>query len=265
MKITFIGAGNMAEAIVAGIVDKQVVAADDVCVTDISEVRLQHFIEKYKVGTSLDNPAAVASADVVVLSVKPQVFPSVWQEVENTLKPDALVVSIMAGIPSGKIADGKPIRVVRVMPNTPSLVGEGAAGIAAGEFATEADLETAQQLLDAVGSAVIVKEGEIDAVTALSGSGPAYVFYLLEGMLEAAGQMGLEKEVSRELALATVIGAAKLMQETGEEADTLRNKVTSKGGTTEAAINILQDRGVKEAVVAALLAAQARSRELANG
>jgi len=265
MKIVFIGAGNMAEAIVAGIVDKQVVAAGDVCVTDISEVRLQHFIEKYNVGTSLDNPAAVVQADVVVLSVKPQVFPEVWAEIEGVLKPDALVVSIMAGIPSGKIAGVKPIRVVRVMPNTPSLVGEGAAGIAAGEFATEADLETAQQLLDAVGSAVIVKEGEIDAVTALSGSGPAYVFHLLEGMLEAAGQMGLEKEVSRELALATVIGAAKLMQETGEDADALREKVTSKGGTTEAAINTLQDRGVKDSIIAAMLAAQARSRELANG
>jgi len=265
MKIVFIGAGNMAEAIVAGIVDKQVVAAGDVCVTDISEVRLQHFIEKYNVGTSLDNPAAVVQADVVVLSVKPQVFPEVWAEIEGVLKPDALVVSIMAGIPSGKIAGVKPIRVVRVMPNTPSLVGEGAAGIAAGEFATEADLETAQQLLDAVGSAVIVKEGEIDAVTALSGSGPAYVFYLLEGMLEAAGQMGLGKEVSRELALATVIGAAKLMQETGEDADALREKVTSKGGTTEAAINTLQDRGVKDSIIAAMLAAQARCRELANG
>jgi pyrroline-5-carboxylate reductase len=175
------------------------------------------------------------------------------------------VISIMAGIPSQKIAGGKPIRVVRVMPNTPALVGEGAAGIAAGEFATEADLAVAEKLLGAVGAAVIVKEEEIDAVTALSGSGPAYVFYLLEGMLEAAEKMGLDKEVARKLALATVSGAAKLMQETGEGADVLREKVTSKGGTTAAAIDTMEARGVKDAVVAALLAAQARSGELANG
>lgn len=265
MNIVFIGAGNMAEAIVAGIVKQQVVAASDVCVTDISADRLSHFESRYGVGTSSDNLAAVAPSDVIVLSVKPQVFPSVWQEIESALKPDALVVSIMAGIPSKKIAGDKPIRVVRVMPNTPSLVGEGAAGIAAGEFASEANLAVAEKLMGAVGEVVIVKEEEIDAVTALSGSGPAYVFYLLESMLDAAEQMGLKKGVARELALATVSGAAKLMKETGEDADVLRKKVTSKGGTTAAAINTMEERGVKGAVIAALLAAQARSRELANG
>ncbi len=265
MKITFIGAGNMAEAIVAGVVKQQVVEAGEVCVTDIDAARLDHFTEQYGVGRSTDNAAAVAQADVVVLSVKPQIFPAVWPEIEGALKPDALVVSIMAGIPSAKIAGGKPIRVVRVMPNTPSLVGEGAAGIAAGEFATDTDLQVAEKLMSAVGVARIVKEEEIDAVTALSGSGPAYVFYLLENMLAAAEQMGLESGVSRELALATVIGAAKLMQETGEEADALRNKVTSKGGTTAAAIDTMIERGVGESIIAALQAAQARSRELANG
>ena len=255
----------MAEALVAGIVGKNVCPAGQLCVTDISEVRLQHFIEKYGVKTSLDNPSAVAGADVVMLSVKPQIFPDVWPEIEGALKPDALVVSIMAGVPSQKIAGNKPIRVVRVMPNTPSLVGVGAAGISAGEFATDADLKIAEKLMGAVGTTVIVTEEDIDAVTALSGSGPAYVFLLLEGMLAAADQMGLEKEVSRELALATVIGAAKLMLETGEDAAVLREKVTSKGGTTAAALNTMEERGVKSAVIAALLAAQARSKELAHG
>lgn len=255
----------MAEAIVAGIVKQQVVAAGDVCVTDISAERLSHFESRYGVITSSDNPAAVASADVIVLSVKPQIFPSVWAEIEGALKADVLVVSIMAGIPSKKIAGGKPIRVVRVMPNTPSLVGEGAAGIAAGDFATDADLEVAKNLMNAVGVAALVREEEIDAVTALSGSGPAYVFYLLEGMLAAAEQMGLDKAVARELALATVMGAATLMKETGEEADVLRKKVTSKGGTTAAALDTMEERDVKDAIIAALLAAQARSRELANG
>jgi pyrroline-5-carboxylate reductase len=265
MKITFIGAGNMAEAIVAGMIEKQVVAAEDICVTDVSEVRLQYFLEKHGVGTSLDNGTAVKESDTVVLSVKPQVFPEVWPEVEAALRPDALVISIMAGIPSAKITGSHPVRVVRVMPNTPALVGEGAAGIAAGTHATDEDLEFAKRLMEAVGKAVIVGEDELDAVTALSGSGPAYVFYLLESMLEAAERMGLAGDVSRELALATVIGAARLMQETGEDAVALRAKVTSKGGTTAAAIGTMEERDVKKSIVAALLAAQARSRELANG
>ena len=255
----------MAEAIVAGIVKQNVVEAGEVCVTDISEERLNHFAEQYGVGSSTDNVAAAAQADAVLLAVKPQIFPTIWPEIAGVLKPNALVISIMAGIPSKKIAGDQPIHVVRVMPNTPALVGKGAAGIAAGEFATEADLELAQKLLGAVGVAKVVTEEEIDAVTALSGSGPAYLFYLLEGMLAAAEQMGLEKETARELALATVSGAAQLMQESGEEADELRRKVTSKGGTTHAAITTMEERGVKDAVIAALLAAQARSKELAEG
>jgi pyrroline-5-carboxylate reductase len=151
------------------------------------------------------------------------------------------------------------------MPNTPALVGEGAAGIAAGEYATEFDLQVAGSLLASVGVARIVKEEEIDAVTALSGSGPAYVFYLLESMLAAADEMGLAPGVSRELALATVIGAATLMRDTGEDAADLRAKVTSKGGTTHAAITTLEEHGVKDSIIAALKAAQARSIELANG
>lgn len=255
----------MAEALVAGIIGKQVVETTDVCVTDISTERLTHFENKFGVGTSSENAVAVVDADVVVLSVKPQIFPAVWPEIEKALKSGSLVISIMAGIPTKRITGDQPVRVVRVMPNTPALVGEGASGIAAGQFATRADLAIAEQLMGAVGTAVIVEEELIDAVTALSGSGPAYVFYLLECMLDAAGQMGLDEGVSRDLALATVIGAARLMQETGEDAAVLRNKVTSKGGTTEAAIRTMERREVKRAVIEAVLAAQARSKELANG
>jgi pyrroline-5-carboxylate reductase len=265
MKITFIGAGNMAEAIIAGIVGNEIVTIDDVCVSDISEERLEHFESGFGMKTFTSNADAVADADVVVLSVKPQIFPTVWPEIEAALKPEALVVSIMAGIPSSKITNGKPIRVVRVMPNTPALVGEGAAGIAPGEYATEYDLQVASSLLAAVGVAKIVTEEEIDAVTALSGSGPAYVFYLLESMLAGAAEMGLQPDVARELALATVIGAATLMKETGENADALRAKVTSKGGTTHAAVTTLEEHGVKDSIIAAMKAAQARSIELANG
>ena len=265
MRITFIGAGNMAEAIFAGIIKTQEVAASHVRVTDISKERLTYLFEQYGVETSMDNPLAVADADVVVLAVKPQIFPSVWPEILDALQSETLVVSVMAGIPSATIADGKPIRIVRVMPNTPALIGMGAAGIAAGEFATEDDLKRAEKLMGAVGMAVRVEEEQLHVVTAVSGSAPAYVFYLLENMLSAAEQMGMEKETARELALATVAGAAELMKQSGEEAEALRNKVTSKGGTTAAAINTMIDRGVGEAVIAAMQACATRSRELANG
>ncbi len=265
MKITFIGAGNMAEAIFAGIIKKKVVNASDVRVTDISKERLTYLSEQYGVETSMDNPSAVADADVVVLAVKPQIFPAVWPEILDALQPETLVVSVMAGVPSSTIAAGKSIRIVRVMPNTPALIGMGAAGISAGEFATEDDLVLAEKLMTAVGMAVRVEEDQLHVVTAVSGSAPAYVFYLLENMLAAAEQMGMEKEIARELALATVAGAAELMKQSGEEAEALRKKVTSKGGTTAAAINTLIDRGVGDAVVAAMQACAERSRELANG
>jgi len=265
MNMVFIGAGNMAEALVAGIIEQKLHTPDELTVTDISAERLEYFAKKYGVNTSADNGAASAQADAVVLAIKPQIFPEVWPQVVSALKPDALVISIMAGVPSKIIAGEKAIRVVRVMPNTPALVGEGAAGIARGEFATEADVKTAEALMKAVGVTVIVPEEQLDAVTALSGSGPAYVFYLLESMLTAAERMGMEEEVARTLALATVKGAVELTAKTGEKCETLRRKVTSKGGTTEAAIRILEEHDVKNVVIEALLAAERRSKELAKG
>lgn len=264
MKITFIGAGNMAEAIVAGIIEKGVCNPQAITVTDIAETRLKHVGLLYGVATAQENSAAAAQSDVIVLAVKPQVFPAVWPDIAAALKPEALVISIMAGVTSQRIAGGSPLRVVRIMPNTPALIGEGAAGIAAGEYATDADVAFAEKLMKAVGVAVIVDENQLDAVTALSGSGPAYVFYLIESMMEAAEQMGLEKHVACELALATVSGAAKLMKHSEEEAGALRCKVTSKGGTTEAAIRTMEEHGVKESIIKALLAAQTRSKELAG-
>ena len=262
--IVFVGAGNMAEAIVSGLLKEKLYSPEEVFMTDISEERLTQLFSKYGVSTSSYNPIAVAQGDVVVLSVKPQVFPEVWDEIKDELKPNALVVSIMAGIPTAKIEGGESIRVVRVMPNTPALIGEGAAGIAAGKYATDEDLRLVEKIMASVGFARVVPEQDLDAVTALSGSGPAYLFYLLEGMLEAAEKMGLSSDIARELAIQTVTGAAELVKETGESPEALRQKVTSKGGTTAAAIETLDAHGVKEAIVEALLAAQARSQELSR-
>jgi len=264
-KVVFIGAGNMAEAIVSGMVAANFCAPEKIIMTDVRPERLAELETEYGVSTSTDN-RVVKNAEIVVLAVKPQVMMDVLKGIAPVLRKETLVISIAAGIPTEKIeaALGGARRVVRVMPNTPALVGQGASAIAAGANADEADLEVAETILECVGLTVRVEEKELDAVTALSGSGPAYVFYLLEGMLAAAEKMGLDKETARRLALKTVEGAARLMEDSGEAADVLRAKVTSKGGTTEAAIRSLDEAGVKDAVIKALLAAQKRSIELSK-
>jgi pyrroline-5-carboxylate reductase len=264
-KVVFVGAGNMAEAIVSGMVAGSFCVPEKIIMTDVRPERLADLENEYGVSTSTDNDV-VKNAEIIVLAVKPQVMTDVLKGIAPVLRKETLIISIAAGIPTAKIeaALGGKRRVVRVMPNTPALVGQGASAIAAGVNADEADLEVTEAILGCVGLTVRVEEKEIDAVTALSGSGPAYVFYLLEGMLAAAEKMGLDKETARKLALKTVAGAARLMEDSGEAADVLRAKVTSKGGTTEAAIRSLDESGVKEAVVKALLAAQKRSVELSN-
>jgi len=265
-KVVFVGAGNMAEAIVSGMVAGSFCAPEKIIMTDVRPERLADLEKEYGVSTSTDN-RVVKNAEIVVLAVKPQMMAEVLQVIFPVLRSETLIISIAAGIPAAKIeaALGGNRRVIRVMPNTPALVGQGASAIAAGTLADEADLEVAEAILGCVGLTVRVKESDLDAVTALSGSGPAYVFYLLEGMLAAAEKMGLDKKTARKLALKTVEGAARLMEDSGEAADVLRAKVTSKGGTTEAAVRSLDEAGVKDAVVQALLAAQKRSVELSRG
>lgn len=264
-KVVFIGAGNMAEAIVSGMVAAEFCAPEKIVMTDIRPERLADLAKEHGVSTSTDN-SVVKNAEIVVLAVKPQVMGDVLKALAPVFRKETLVVSIAAGITAAQIEAGlgEDVRVVRVMPNTPALIGQGASALAAGTLADEADLEVAEAILGCVGTTVRVEEKEIDAVTALSGSGPAYVFYLLEAMLAAADEMGLEKDTARALALQTVEGAARLMRDSGEEAAELRARVTSKGGTTEAAIRSMDESGVKQAVVKALLAAQARSVELSQ-
>jgi pyrroline-5-carboxylate reductase len=265
-KVVFVGAGNMAEAIVSGMIAANFCAADKIVMTDVRPERLADLETEHGVNTSTDN-SVVRNAEIVVLAVKPQVMGEVLKAIAPVLRIETLVISIAAGIPAAKIeaALGAGTRVVRVMPNTPALIGQGASALAAGSLADEADLEVAESILQCVGLTVRVEESQIDAVTALSGSGPAYVFYLLESMLAAADEMGLEKETARSLALQTVEGAARLMKDSGEAAAELRAKVTSKGGTTAAAIRSMDESGVKDAIINALKAARDRSIELSNG
>jgi pyrroline-5-carboxylate reductase len=264
--ITFIGAGNMADALIRGLLARGVRRPGEVLATDVSPERREAMAARHGIRTSADNAAACEGADWVVLAVKPQVLPDVLKALAGRLSPAARVLSIAAGIRTAKIEDalGGAPRVVRAMPNTPALVGRGASALCAGRHARPADLDEAERLLSAVGLVVRVGEDDMDAVTALSGSGPAYVFVLVEAMLAAAARMGLEPATARALTRATVAGAAELLAPDDADPSELRRRVTSKGGTTEAALRVLDDRHVLESIVQAIRRAQERSRELAR-
>jgi len=264
-KTVFLGGGNMAEALFSGMLSSGIVQAADVWVTDLRKEHLQELHKKYGVGISVDNLAAVQGAREIWLCVKPQQM----EEVLTPLKGAATKarwVSIAAGVPTANLEKwlGGEVRVVRVMPNTPALVKCGVAGIAAGSLADEEDVQAVKTALESVGKAIVVKESDLHAVTALSGSGPAYVFYLIESMLAANEELGLDPNHARELVLQTIIGAGKLMEDTGMGAEELRKRVTSKGGTTFAAIESFEKNGVGRGIRSGTLAAASRSRELAG-
>lgn len=265
-RIVFLGAGNMAEAIVRGLLRGKAVAPAQVTVTDVRPERLAHFRKRYRVRAEADNHAAVAKASVVVLAVKPQDLRELLRGLRGAVPGGAVVLSIAAGVRTAGIEKllGRGARVVRAMPNTPALVGAGIAGICKGKKATERDMQVAEAILGTAGLTVRVKESDMDAVTALSGSGPAYVFFIVEAMLEAARHLRVKPETAKTLIHRTIDGAVKLLVETGEEAETLRARVTSKGGTTAAAIEQLAAGGVSDAVVKAIKAAHRRSRELSR-
>lgn len=266
-KIVFIGAGNMAEALVKGMVASGVCPADRILVTDIRPERLGFFENEFHVKGSSDNATAVKSADVVVLAVKPQVIGGVLEGFHASLGKKPLVVSIAAGISTSWLEKtlGEGVRVVRAMPNMPALVCSGAAAICRGQWATDADFRVAESILSAVGVVVRLEEKDMDAVTALSGSGPAYVFHLMEAMIEAARHAGLDDAVARKLVYATVSGSAKLAEVTGVDPAELRRRVTSKGGTTAAALEVLEEKIVYHAYLEAIAAAHRRARELSDG
>ncbi|QNN25063.1 pyrroline-5-carboxylate reductase [Planctomycetales bacterium ZRK34] len=258
-----IGAGNMAEAIVRAAIDQQIVSPDKIIVSDPSADRRVVF-EKLGCATGEHNRHVVDSAAQVMLAVKPQVFPKIVDELQSFDVEHQIVISIMAGLSAKKIADllGKPLRIVRVMPNTPLLSGLGMSGVALGEHAKPGDELLTMQIFQAAGEAVVLPEPDLDAVTAVSGSGPAYIFYLAEAMAEAAESLGLSAEVADRLTQQTILGAATLLKESDDPAATLRRKVTSPGGTTQAAIEHMETQQVRSHIAEAIRAAAARSKEL---
>ena len=262
--IAFLGGGNMAEALIRGMLAAGVSRADQLIVNDVSPERLELLSKTYGVSVQKSQKDAVSRADIVVLSVKPQVIDAVLVKIAPVADKSKIVISIAAGVAVGHIESvlkGGP-RVVRVMPNTPALVLAGAAGLAAGSSATEEDLALARQIFAAVGRAVIVEEKLMDAVTGLSGSGPAYVFTIIEALSDAGVKAGIPRQTSLELSAQTVYGAAKMVLETGDHPGRLRDMVTSPGGTTIAGLHELEKGNLRATLMNAVEAATNRSKEL---
>ena len=265
--IGFIGAGNMAEALIRGLVRGDHVPAGRIVASGPRRDRLDELHERYKIDVTVDNREVARRCGLVVLSVKPQIMDKILREIGDQLKPGTLVVSIAAGVDTATIeaavADG--VRVVRAMPNTPALVGAGATAVSAGKHASESDLATARALFDAVGITVVLDEIHLDAVTGLSGSGPAYVFLILEALSDAGVKVGLSRRNAQLLAAQTVMGSAKMLLETDEHPGKLKDMVTSPGGTAIAGLHTLEEGGLRTTLINAVETATKRSRELGRG
>ncbi len=265
--IGFIGAGNMAEALVRGLVSGKHIAASNVLVSGPRAERLTELAEKYQVRTTTDNQAVAASVDVLVLAVKPQIMDRVVRQIADHLAGTALVISIAAGIDTATLEAGlrDGVRVVRAMPNTPALVGAAATAVSPGRNATSEDLAIAKAIFDAVGITVVLEESQLDAVTGLSGSGPAYIFLILEALADAGVKVGLSRRNAQRLAAQTVMGSAKLLLDTDEHPGKLKDMVTSPGGTAIAGLHTLEQGGLRTTLINAVETATNRAKELGRG
>ncbi len=264
-QICFLGAGNMAEAIMVGLLEQQI-PAKQIIASDPLAARLKQLEVNLQIRTCSSNKLAVAGADLVVLSVKPQVAMGVLQELGGSLPPDCLVLSIMAGVTTTTIEEALPAgtRVIRAMPNTPALVQQAATALCTGRAATPQDVNVAMELFNALGSVYQVSEGQMDIVTGLSGSGPAYVFSFIEALSDAGVKNGLPRDIAHGLAVQTVLGAAQLVKQSGEHPALLRERVSSPGGTTIAALHQLESGCFNGTIMDAVDAAVRRSKELAG-
>jgi pyrroline-5-carboxylate reductase len=262
--IAFIGAGNMAEALIKGLLRAGTARPDSLIATGRREERLDGLRRTYGVRTTLDNVAAVREADVVVLAVKPQALDKLLLQVAPAADLKKLFISVAAGVPISVMERrlGQGMRVIRTMPNTPSLVGMGACALAPGEHASEEDMAVASRVFQSVGITTVVEENLLDAVTGLSGSGPAYIFLIIEALSDAGVKVGLPRYTAQKLAAQTVLGSAQLLIETNAHPGQLKDQVTSPGGTAIAGLHTLEAGGLRTTLINAVEAATRRSREL---
>lgn len=265
--IGFIGAGAMAGALLSGLAKANLVNPEKLFASDINQEQLERLASKLGINTCRENWELVGKVDIVILAVKPQVMERVLKEIRTVAKPDQLFISIAAGITIGFMETflPSPVPVVRVMPNTPSLVGEGAAAVALGSHANQEHERLATAIFGAVGKVVTVRENLLDSVTGLSGSGPAYVYIMLEALSDAGVRVGLPRDVATTLAAQTVLGAAKMVLETGEHPGKLKDMVTTPGGTTIAGLHALEEGGLRATLINGVLAAVKRAQEMSSG
>jgi pyrroline-5-carboxylate reductase len=267
LRIGFLGSGKMATALARGWIQSGLITPDRLIGSDPLPAARQEFQQLTGVSAIVDNAAVVDASNVLILAVKPQSLPALMREIRPLLKPDHLIVSIAAGITLQSLEEtfGPQQRIIRVMPNTPCLIGAGASAFALGHHATPADGQLVQRLMDAVGRAFLLSEHLLDAVTGLSGSGPAFVYLVVEAMSDGGVRMGLPREVATTLAAQTVMGAARMVLETNEHTGALKDRVASPGGTTIAGLHALERGGVRGALMDAVEAATLRATELAKG
>lgn len=273
-RLVFLGGGQMAEAIAGGVIAAGLLTADRIAASEVRADRRDYLESKRGIRALASNAEAVALGDVVILALKPQDIGTVLEEIGGLVREDQLVVSIAAGVPLSKleppfndvigIGPRRSVPVIRVMPNTPCLIGQGMAALAPGKHATQEHMARALSIFNATGKAVTVAEKDLDAVTGLSGSGPGYVGVIVEAMIDGGVRAGLARDVATTLAIQTVLGSAQMLAETRLHPAQLKDMVTSPGGTTIAGIHALESGGIRAAIIDAIVAATERSRELGS-
>ena len=266
LKIGVIGAGNMGQALVRGLVEKSVYP-QNISIFDVDRKKLDAVKKEAHVKIAKSNRQCVSLSDIVILAVKPQMIQEVVEEIASGLDKDALVISIAAGVPIAKIESyfKKPVSLIRVMPNMPALVGSGMSAFSLGKHATQKHRKIAEGVLGAFGEITQVPEKWLDLVTAVSGSGPAYFFLLTEKLIEAAYEMGMKVDVAKKIVYQTAFGSGKVLMQSQEDPEVLIDRVSSKGGTTEAALKVFQKQGLGKIVQDAVKAAYKRSKEISQG
>lgn len=262
-RLSFLGSGNMAEAIMKGVLAAGLFKASDLLASDTSEVRLKAIHQKYGIRTTRNNREAVREGDLVILGVKPLAVDGVLAEIKSELK-EKVLVSVAAGVPLARLAAGleREAKIIRAMPNAPALVQAGATVLAPGKGVEQETLALVLQIFDSIGKSWILEERYLDAVTGLSGSGPAFVFVMIESLADGGVKSGLSREVALALAVQTVLGAAQMALQTGDHPARLKDFVASPGGTTIAGLHQLEEKKVRSAFISAVEAATRRSEEL---
>jgi len=263
-KIGIIGTGNMGEALISGLIYARSSVPENIICSDIRKEKLKSVRDAYGVVTTMNNIDVVKASEIVIYAIKPQIMASILNETASHLDMSKIIISIAAGVPLAAIESclNKDLRLIRVMPNIAASVKEGAAAIAAGKHTSKEDLKLAKAIFDSVGKSIIIEEELMDAITGLSGNGPAYIFLIVDALADAGVKMGLSREDALLLSAQTVLGAAKLLLETNEHPGRLKDKVTSPGGTAIAALHTIEEGGLRTTLINAVEVGTKRSKEL---